>query len=224
MTNRNLRALACGAARLTVAAAFLAAATPALAQARTSPIGIRGFADAGSTRFAATRSFEAVLGTASGPVFGGGGEVLLPRGIFVSLRGARFRDTGQRVFVSGGQTYPLGIPTLVTVRPLELTAGYRLNRPGWRVIPYAGGGTGWHKYTESSDFADPSENVSLTATGYHVLGGAEFPILGWLAGAVEAQWSRVPDGLGADANGVSAAFGESDMGGTTLRVKVVLGR
>jgi opacity protein-like surface antigen len=189
-----------------------------------SPFGVRGFVDIGNTTFTASQSFEAVLGKASGPVFGGGGEVRLPGSLFVSLRASRFSAEGERVFVSGGQTFPLGIPTTIAVTPIELTGGYRLVRRGWPVVPYGGGGVGWHRYQETSDFADPSENVSFTATGYHVVGGADVPLHRWVSAAVEAQWSRVPDAIGGDPNGVAQAFGESDLGGFTARVKVVIGR
>lgn len=217
------------------AAGWLATSMPAAAQTRpraaapprprpASTFSVRGFLDIGSTTFTASQSFEAVLGKASGPLFGGGGEVRLPRNLFASVRGSRFSAEGQRVFVSGGQTFPLGIATTVSVTPIELTGGYRLVRRRWRVVPYAGGGVGWHRYRETSDFAGPSEDVSLTATGYHVVGGAEVPVLRWIAAAVEAQWSRVPDAIGGDRNGVAQAFGESDLGGFTARVKVVVGR
>ncbi|HEY6361365.1 MAG TPA: outer membrane beta-barrel protein [Vicinamibacterales bacterium] len=204
-----------------VAAIFSAFARPASAQGRD--IGFRGFADVGSTTFAATQSFEAILGSATGVVFGGGGEVVLPKNIFVNVRASRFRKSGERVFVSGGERFGLGIPTTVTVTPLELTGGYRLER-GWPVVPYGGGGIGRHQYEEVSDFAETSENVDVSFTGYHVLGGAEFRVSRWLAAAGEVQWATVPDALGDDENGVSQMFNESDLGGLTFRVKVVIGR
>ncbi len=244
MTMRHART-ARRCARLThvvalAAAGWLVATMPAVAQARpgttatqtrprprpqpASSFGVRGFFDIGRTTFTATQSFEAVLGKASGPIVGGGGEVRLPHNLFASVRGSRFSAEGQRVFVSGGQTFPLGIATTVSVTPIEVTGGYRLVRRGWPVVPYGGGGIGWHRYRETSEFADPSEDVSLTATGYHVVGGADVPVLRWIAAAVEAQWSRVPDAIGSDPNGVAQAFGESDLGGFTARVKVVIGR
>ena len=141
--------------------------------AHTRASSIRGFADVGSTTFAATQSFETILGSASGVVFGGGGEAVLPKNIFVNVRASRFRKTGERVFVSGDERFGLGIPTTVTVTPLEFTGGYRLDR-GWRIVPYGGGGVGRHRYEEVSDFAEEAEDVNESFTGYHVLGGAEF--------------------------------------------------
>ena len=45
-----------------------------------------------------------------------------------------------------------------------------------------------------------------------------------MAAAVEGQWAAVPHALGEDPNGVASEFGESDLGGATVRVKLVFGR
>jgi hypothetical protein len=207
------------ACRLAAIAMLVATA----AQAQSRELAVRGFADVGSTAFRAEQSFAAVLGSGRGTVFGGGIEAVLPRRLFVGLRASRFRRTGERVFLFGGQRFGLGIPTTVTVTPVELTGGYRFEY-GWRVVPYAGGGLGWHGYDEASRFADGAENVSDRFVGYHIVGGAEVRLARWISTAVEAQWTTVPDALGADANGVSREFGESNLGGTTIRVKLVIGR
>jgi len=194
-----------------------------VAGAQTRDFMLRGFADVGLTTFAATRSFETVLGTARGAVFGGGVEAVFPQRIFISLRASRFRRTGERVFLFDGERFGLGIPSAVTVTPLELAGGYRFD-VGWRLVPYGGAGVGWHLYEETSDFAEGPENVRERFRGYHVLTGAEFRLARWIAAAAEAQWAAVPDALGRDPNGVSAEFHESDLGGATFRVKVVVGR
>ncbi len=184
---------------------------------------IRGFADVGAATFAAERSFDAVLGSDRGPVFGGGVEVVMPQRVSVSLRASRFRRTGQRVFVFDGRSFDLGIPVTVSVIPLQLTGSYRFDR-GWRLVPFAGGGIGWHRYRETSAFAQDDENVSDVFRGFHLVGGAEVRLVRWAAAAVEAEWATVPDALGQDANGTSLAFGESNLGGSTIRVKIVIGR
>ena len=199
--------------------AILLIAVPAGAQ----DVGIRGFADLGSRSFTATESFTAILGKDRGVVFGGGVEALLPWQIFVNLRASRFRGTGERVFIFNGEQFDLGIPTTITVTPIELTGGYRLDR-GWRVVPYAGLGVGWHKYSETSEFATDTENVEMQHTGFQLLGGAEFGFARWIAAAGELQWATVPDALGDDPNGVAAEFDEDNLGGLTFRVKIVVGR
>ena len=203
---------------LTVATLLLS--PPASAQSR---VVLRGFGDVGWTTFAADQSFSAVLGSDTGRAFGGGIEVVLPRHVFVTLRASRFHDVGQRVFLFDGRQFDLGIPTTITITPLELTAGYRFDR-GWRLVPYGGAGMSRHRYEETSAFSEASERVDAHFSGYHVLGGAEFRLTRWLGAAVETQWATVPDALGNDPNSVSHEFEESDLGGMTFRLKVVVGR
>jgi len=213
----------CGSVSLwPVAVAVVAVLLASSADAQTEFM-LRGFADVGSTTFAADDSFTAVLGRARGAVFGGGVEAVFPQRLFVNLRASRFRDTGQRVFLFGGERFGLGIPTTITITPLELLGGYRFDY-GWRVVPYGGAGIGWHLYEETSQFAQGSENVRERLQGYQILGGAEIRIARWLGAAVEGQWATVPDALGDDANGVSKELQESNLGGATFRVKVVVGR
>ena len=207
--------------RLLTAVALVALlAAPARAQ---SDVTIRGFADFGSTSFSAERSFDAVLGSAAGPVFGGGVEAVLPWRVFVNLRASRFRRNGQRVFTFDDQQFGLGIPVTVRVVPLELTGGYRFDF-GAPLVPYAGAGVGWHNYEETSEFADADENARDVFTGFHVLGGTELRLGRWVGAAFEAQWATVPDALGSNPNSVAREFQESNLGGVTFRGKIIVGR
>jgi opacity protein-like surface antigen len=220
--------------RWIVAAGVVAALDVCTADAQG--VNVRGFFDAGAVKLTAAESFEAIVGTSTAVVFGGGGEVVLPAGIFASARISQFQKTGERVFVFEGQTFPLGIDTTIRVRPIEVSGGYRFGgrsrpplvpaRPGLspRVIPYIGGGLGWHRYTETSEFAEDDENVDETFLGYHLLGGAELRVTRWFGVGGEVQWTMVPDALGQDPNGASAAFGETDLGGVAFRVRFVVGR
>jgi opacity protein-like surface antigen len=183
----------------------------------------RGFADIGGIVFTASQSFEAILGSKSGVIFGGGGEIVLPQRIFVSVRASRFQKTGSRVFIANGERFDLGIPTDVSVTPLEVSAGYRFAPARSTIIPYAGGGIGWHRYKESSSFATTTENVDQTFTGYQVLGGAEYRATRLVGIAGEAEWASVPNALGQNSTGVSSNFKETNLGGATFRVKVVIG-
>ncbi len=186
---------------------------------RTHLIGGAAYGQFGYTRFAAHQSFNAVLGSAGGPVVGGGGELRIGRGLFVGGSAEHFSKSGQRVVVAGGEVFGLGIADTVTLTPLQVTAGWRLDHP--RFTPYGGGGLGAVYYREESAFADPSENVSRRFSSYHVLGGLEVRD-GWIATAFEVQYSRVPDAIGVA--GASAAFQEFDLGGIAARIKVVVGR
>ena len=206
--------------RVGIATLVLMVATTANAGAQSFML--RGFGDVGATTFTAEESFTAILGSSRGTVFGGGVEAVLPQGVFVNLRASRFRKTGQRVFVSGGEQFDLGIPTTIGVTPVQVTGGYRFPVV-IGLTPYAGAGPGWYHFTETSQFADEDENVDERFTGFHLLGGAEVRLVRWLSLAGELQWATVPDAIGDDPNSVSHEFNESDLGGTTFRFKVVVG-
>lgn len=198
------------------------AARPAPAE-RTA---IRAFGDVGVTLFSASDTFDAVLGSSSGMFVGGGVEVVLPQRIFFNVRLSRFQKSGERVFVLDNDVFPLGIETKIRLTPVEVTAGYRFGPRGRTrtVIPYIGGGVGWHRYSETSDFADGSEDVSDSFRGYHALGGVEFRLSRLFAVGGEGQWTTVPDALGTAVSGASEAFGETNLGGFGFRVRFVVGR
>jgi hypothetical protein len=188
--------------------------------APNDPLLIRGFGLAGGTLFTARDSFDTILGSAFGGVFGGGAQVAFGNGLYAQVAVDRFRKTGSRALISGEQIFRLGIDHVIEVTPLQVTVGYRDPR-AVRTVGYFGGGIGSHALKETT--ADlPDADVDDTHIGYHVVGGAEFRMTSflWLAG--EVQWSAVPDAMGE--RGVSAAFAEDDLGGTTFRFKILFGR
>lgn len=120
------------------------------------------------------------------------------------------------VVIGDDQVYALGTPVAVKVTPIQVTLGYRVGREGSQAW-YAGGGVGLYRYREESDALEHA--ISLHKAGYHALGGIEFPLMSRLSLAGEAQWTAVPKALGEA--GLSSAFDEDDLGGTTFRVKVI---
>lgn len=197
---------------------------PARAAAR-QPIAVRGFFDVGAERFAAADTFKATLGSSTGVFFGGGGEVVLPQQWFIRGRVSHFGKSGDRVFVDNNEVFPLGIAMKVSMTPLEVTGGYRFGARGRKrnVIPYLGAGIGWHKYTETSDFADTSEDVDERFTGFHALGGIEFRMGRLFALGGEAQWTTISDAF-EEVSSAADAFGETNLGGFAFRVRFVVGR
>lgn len=185
---------------------------------------IGGYATFGTVTFTAADSFDAILGSPSGTLVGGGVRVGLPLGgLFVDVGAWRFRGDGERVFVNGADVFPLGIPVAIAVTPVEVSAGwaFRLRRlPRFR--PYLAAGVTSYGYRETSRFAAAGEDMDERFSGYHLLGGAEFRLARWLGVGGEAAWTTVPDAIGEQ--GVSAAFKETDLGGTSLRVKITIGR
>jgi len=206
---------------LCLALALVAGATPAAAQ--SSGLTIGGYGIVGRFTFAAVESFDAITGSHQPTFVGGGGTVGLPwGGLFIDVGAWRVKADGERAFVSGGDVYSLGIPVAITVTPFEVTGGWQFRNLSRRFMPYVGAGYSSFAYTERSDFATASEDVAERFAGYHVLGGAEFRLMRWLGVGGEFAWTRIPNGLGD--GGVSAAFDETDLGGTSLRLKITVGQ
>ncbi len=200
---------------------------------------LHGFAFVGLTRFAAVETFEAIFETARGPVFGGGARIAHRSGVFGQVDVSRFSKDGERVFVHAGEVFRLGIPTRVTMTPVELTGGYRyvprarparpgqpraVGRPRARpaFIPYVGGGIGRLIYKETADFSKAGDDADESFRSYHLVGGVDIPVSRWMAAGIDAGYRWVPDALGE--NGVSQEFGDTDLGGATIRFRLVVGR
>jgi len=214
------------------AIAMLASPGQAFAQTKPRPrpaaarpsrgVEIGGYAMVGRINFTAVESFDAILGESSGPIFGGGVR-LSEGGVFLDVGAWQYSADGERAFVAGNTVFPLGIPVEVTVTPIEFSVGWRFRfRKMPKLTPYAAGGFTLMKYQETSEFAVGDEDVNETFSGYHVIGGVEYKITRWFGVAGEASWTTVPDAIG-DA-GVSEAFNETDLGGTTFRFKITIGR
>lgn len=200
-------------------------------QARPAPGGVREPAlrinvlfHIGTQWLTAKDSFDAILGSHSGIVFGGGAEVAHRSGLFVRGDVSRFREEGERVFVSNGQVFPLGQPLTVTLTPIEFTGGYRFftrqragARRGPRLLPYAGAGVGVVRYREASESDRDDETIEENFTSYHVLAGVDVPFSRMFSVGAEFLHRWVPDGLGE--GGVSQAFGETDLGGNSIRAQ-----
>ena len=58
--------------------------------------------------------------------------------------------------------------------------------------------------------------------GYLIVGGAEFRVSRWVAVSGDLQFTRVPGILGE--GGISKETGETDLGGTAGRFRLIIGR
>ena len=219
----RIAALLCGTLALLPSGAAAQARPPARRPPPEPAVRVRAIVEGGARTFTASQSFEAVLGSRSGVVFGGGAEVLVGRNLFVSFGVSRFQKDGERVVVANGQAFPIGIDTTISIVPIEVSAGWRFANPRRTVIPYLGGGVGWHRYKETSEFATPDEDAQFTKMGFQLLGGAEWRASRWLGVAGEAAWMSVPNAFEGGPTSAAAAFGEDDLGGAVFRVKVVIG-
>ena len=199
-------------------------APPRRVSVRPRLFGLFGFQS-----FTASDSFSAVLGSSSGGVYGGGGGLLLGRNLFVDVSISRFAADGTRVFVAdGGEIVDLGIATEVTVMPIDVSIGWRMEgqpsltpsgKPRFRLVPFAGGGFGFQQYKETSEFSDGEDDVDESHGSYHVLGGIELPFSPHFGAIADVMYRWVPDAIGT--GGVSAHFDETDLGGPQVRVRVV---
>jgi outer membrane protein W len=202
--------------------AALAVASPAAAQDPPA-VSIRPFVMATEQSFTAIDTFDATFGKTFAPFVGGGVQVVVHDGVFVELVASRFRQTGQRAYLSGGRAFGLGIPLTATITPVEVSAGYRFTlRALPRVRPYAAAGVGSYGYKETSEFSEPGEDVDTRHTGFVVNGGVEFRAHTWVGVGIDVQYSQVKGILGN--GGVSQQAGESDLGGVAARLKLVIGR
>jgi opacity protein-like surface antigen len=216
--------------RLTIAILLTCATSlPLAAQTRRATsdpddlpaVSFRPFFLATTEQISAKQTFDAVFGQSREPFWGGGVQVALRSGIYLEIGASHFKKTGQRAFVFNGQTFPLGIPLTATITPIEVTGGYRFRL--WpMVIPYAGIGISRYAYVETSNLANAADNVDTAHVGYLVVGGAELRVHRWVGVGVDLQYTRVTGILGG--GGISRELDENNLGGTALRLKVMVGR
>jgi hypothetical protein len=198
---------------------------PPQRRAVSAGAGLRGFGHIGVGSFLASRSFDAVLGDAPlfgygrGPWYGGGAQFQSSHGWFVEGGVAQFRKTGERVFVFENNVFRLGTPETLNVIPVTATGGFRFDlRP---VAPFVGVGAGRYFFSETTRFDLPDEKTLQQANSYHAVAGIEFSVSTSVGTAVHVQYTRVPDAL---SGGVATAFGEPDLGGVQLSVRLLIGR
>jgi hypothetical protein len=126
--------------------------------------------------FTASNSFETIGGNPKQTGLGGGGAVTgLWKGLFVDVGASQQKIAGERVFINGDSVFRLGIPVSITIRSVDVAAGWRFTRG--RVTPYAGSGMSFVAYRESDDFAAAGDSVDEQASGTVVLGGVDIAVL-----------------------------------------------
>jgi opacity protein-like surface antigen len=204
-------------------------APPRPGQVRAGPprletgFGFRVFVTFDRVDLAAAETFEAVTGSSSLTATGGGGDVRFWRGLFGRFAVSKMEADGTRGFVVQGQFISNGIPLEIEMTPIEIGAGWRQPfSPSRRVVAYGGGGLLRLLYRQSSDFAQPGEDIDESQSGYFAFGGLELGLTRWLMAGVEAQYRTVPDAFGTDS--IAAAFEDTDLGGTALRMLVGIRR
>ena len=157
----------------------------------------------------AADTFDAVYGGDRFTLVGLQAEVRFARGWYLALAAERGALDGELVAIlPGGEVVPTGTPTEMTLTPVHLTVGWAF-RPGARWGAFVGGGPTLLDWEEENAVAP----VSGSDAGVHAVGGLRWSAGRWEVGA-ELRYSAVPDALGE--GGVSAAFGEDDLGGVAV--------
>jgi len=222
--NARIMFLTMGLAALAGNALAQEASAPGTAptkQAARSAIKARLAVSFGSTSYVAKKSLEAVVGTASQSTYGIAGEIGLWKGLFVGGAISRGESlTGERVFISGGTTYKLGIPVTIDFKPIDAYVGWRL--AAGRVNPFVAVGMSKVRYEERADFAATGDDTSESASGLLLHAGVDVTVWRWIQIGGEVRHRRVNGVLGA--GGVSAEFGEDGIGGFTLAGRLTIGR
>jgi len=198
-----------------VALAVLVVPGAALAQ---SAVTGRAYVTLGTVFMTASETFDAVADTTRINVVGVGGTVSW-QGVFVDVAVSKGTLDGQRVFVLDDEVFDLGIPLEISVRPVDIAGGWRGTTGP--VSPYGGAGITFLTYEETAEFADPGDDVSERVSGWLLLGGVDVSILPWLHAGGEVRYRAVTGVLGE--GGVSEAFGEDSVGGTSVAVRVSVG-
>src|SRR5947207_4117459 len=132
-----------------VAAALILVLAVAESSAAQSRFNARPFVVFTGEQMAANTTFDAVMGSPFAPFWGAGGEVIVSERVYFDVTVSRFKKTGERAFLNGGQSFRLGIPLTATITPIEISAGYRFPL-GSRLAAYGGGGAGHYGYSEES--------------------------------------------------------------------------
>jgi len=221
----RLPSILCSLVLLTIArsaSSQSAAAPPTRATAPvTTGVSVGGFLDVGGLTLLAGDSAKAVLGRSTIPIVGVGGRFVWREHLFAEARVGRMRQTGQRIYQIDGERFPLGIPLTVRLVPVEVTAGYRFSaRRHIRPFVGVGGGVVW--YDEDSRFAEGDENARMAFGEYHVVGGGEIRVWKWISASGSVVFSSVPHAIGG--GGISSDLGQTNLGGTSVRARVVIGR
>jgi hypothetical protein len=170
--------------------------------------------------FSAQETFKGVFGSAAGPFWGGGAQIVFGKRFYGEVNVTRFHKNGQRTFLANGDVMRLGFPVSATIMPVEVAGGYRFELPTHpSLIPYLGAGVGSYGYKETSDGEDDFDTQHV---GYLAVAGVEYRVHRLVGFAVDVQYTHIPGIIGS--GGISQQADENDLGGTAAPFRIVFGR
>lgn len=206
--------------RLTVMVALAVLAVPSIARAG-GPIGAQAFAAIDFNAFSASKTYKAIFGSSTIPGYGGGADVTgLWKNLFIRFDVTSISKTGSRVFVDSGQVFTLNEPAKLTLRPIQIGAGWRFVTKDMKFTPYVGGAALIALYKVDYSLS-PDLNESQTFTGGTIFGGVDYAITKIVFVGGEAQFRILSNALQSSlASSAANAFGETAGGSFTGRVVV----
>lgn len=182
------------------------------------PIGLRAMGAVQLTAMESSATFNTLVGSSNLPGFGGAVDILnLVSRVFVRFGASQDSKDGSRAIVlDDGTVHSTGVPLTLSVRTVELAAG-------WRQYPkkhpkfawYVGAGIAFSDLSSESPFPQPGDNDSDSGSGAVVFAGFDRTIWKAMIGGVEVQYRSIEDAIGV--GGISEARGESSLGGATIR-------
>ena len=185
------------------------------------PVGFRFFGSFESMSMAASDTFEAQGGSSMVIGYGFGAEVLnIWQKLVLRAHYSTGSVEGTRGFVIDGDFVSNGIPLKLGVQNFEVGAGWRsyLKKQPW-IAWYVAGGLNIGKNSQESPDPDAGDNDSKSGNGFAGTFGMEFALQkkakNPLFVGFEGAFRSVGGVLGE--SGGSEGFGESDLGGFSIR-------
>src|SRR5258708_28915907 len=122
------------------------------------------------SRSRASKSANAVFGSAGGATYGGSLSYGFDSGFYLEGGARYFSKTGQRVFVASpsGPVFPLGFPLKMRLVPIFLNIGYRFGGRG-AIVPYLSGGGSVPSFPEEPPVARQLFSSEPTKCGGQLL-------------------------------------------------------
>jgi len=185
------------------------------------PVGFRFFGAVESMSMTASDTFEAQNGSPILLGYGAGAEVLnIWKKIFLRVGYSTASVDGTRGFVIDNEFVSNGIPLKLGVQNFELGVGWRsyIKKHQW-IAWYFSGGLNMATNSQESPDPDPGDNDSVSGNGFVGTVGFEFALQkkakNPLFVGFEGAYRSVGGVLGE--SGISQGFGETDLGGFSIR-------
>ncbi|MBI2566601.1 MAG: outer membrane beta-barrel protein [Candidatus Schekmanbacteria bacterium] len=128
-----------------------------------------------------------------------------------------FRKDGEGVRLVAGELVKSGRAKRLIITPVLFSVTYRFLRER-RVAPYIGAGIGWWRVQEKD--VESGEAGTETSWGAHLVSGLSVRVHHLVSLLGELGYAVVPDSLGANERSTAHFYGEDDIGGVSVSVRL----